>query len=56
LFAFDLPNELINRFPLVHIPIFAVPVAVLLHLATLTKLHRGASRDNDHREIARAPA
>jgi hypothetical protein len=56
LFAFDLPNELIDQFPLVHIPIFAVPVAVLLHLASLTKLRRGALRDNNRREIARAPA
>ena len=32
------PNELIAAFPLVMIPVFAVPVAVLLHLASLLKL------------------
>jgi hypothetical protein len=56
LFAFDLPNELVSEFPLVLVPVFLVPVSVLLHLASLTKLRRGALRDNDRREIARAPA
>ena len=55
LFAFDLPNELVSRFPLVLIPVFLVPVSVLLHLASLTKLRRDALRDNNRREIARAP-
>ena len=36
LFAFDLPNELISQFPLVLIPVFLVPLSVLLHLASLT--------------------
>ena len=39
-FAFDLPNELIGAFPLVLIPIYLVPLSVLLHLASLTKLRR----------------
>jgi len=39
-FAFDLPNELISAFPLVLIPIYVVPLSVLLHLASLTKLRR----------------
>src|SRR6202030_2781546 len=52
LFAFDLPNELISQFPLVLMPVFLVPLSVLLHLASLTKLRRGALRDNDRREIA----
>jgi hypothetical protein len=56
LFAFDLPNELITRFPLVLIPVFAVPLSVLLHMASLAKLHRDAVRDNKGRETARAPA
>jgi hypothetical protein len=56
LFAFDLPNELISQFPLVLIPVFLVPLSVLLHLASLTKLRRGALCDNDRREIARAQA
>ncbi len=37
-FAFDNPNTLITAFPLVMIPVFLVPLAVLLHLASLTKL------------------
>ena len=56
LFAFDLPNELISEFPLVLVPVFLVPVSVLLHLASLSKLRRGALRDNHRRETARAPA
>jgi hypothetical protein len=54
LFAFDLPNELISEFPLVLVPVFLVPVSVLLHLASLTKLRRVALRDNHSGEIARA--
>jgi hypothetical protein len=56
LFAFDLPNELVSQFPLVLIPVFLVPLSVLLHLASLSKLRRGALRDNHRRETARAPA
>jgi len=56
LFDFDLSNELISRLPLVLVPVFLVPVSVLLHLASLIKLRRGALRDNHRREIARAPA
>jgi hypothetical protein len=56
LFAFDLPNELVSRFPLVLIPVFVVPVSALLHLASLSKLRRGALRDNHRREIAHSPA
>jgi hypothetical protein len=56
LFAFDLPNELVSRFPLVLVPVFLVPVSVLLHLASLAKIRRVALRDNHRREIARAPA
>jgi hypothetical protein len=41
-FAFDLPNELLGAFPLVLIPIYLVPLSVLLHLASLTKLRRTA--------------
>ena len=40
LFAFDNPNTLITAFPLVMIPVFLVPLAVLLHLASLAKLSR----------------
>ena len=56
LFAFEAPNELITTFPLVLVPVFLVPVSVLLHLASLTKLHRDALRDHDHKEIVHSPA
>ena len=38
--AFDAPNELITVFPLVMIPVFLVPLSILLHLASLKKLRR----------------
>jgi hypothetical protein len=40
LLAFDKPNTLISSFPLVLIPVFLVPLAILLHLASLSKLSR----------------
>ena len=40
LFAFDQPNQLVSTFPLVLIPTFLVPVSVLLHIASMTKLRR----------------
>lgn len=40
LFAFDQPNQLVSMFPLVLIPTYLVPVSVLLHLASMTKLRR----------------
>jgi hypothetical protein len=44
LFAYEPPNQLIAAFPLVLVPIYLVPLAILLHLATLVKLHR----ENSH--------
>ncbi|HZQ17658.1 MAG TPA: hypothetical protein VFA90_02970 [Terriglobales bacterium] len=38
--AFDRPSGLIGMFPLVLIPVFAVPLSVLLHLASLHKLRQ----------------
>jgi hypothetical protein len=38
--AFDRPNDLITSFPLVLIPVFLVPLSVLLHLASLEKLRQ----------------
>ena len=35
--AFDLPNQMITDFPLVLVPVFAVPLSILLHLASLAK-------------------
>jgi hypothetical protein len=39
-FAFDTPNELISAFPLVMVPVFLVPLSILLHLAVLKKLQQ----------------
>lgn len=36
--SFDAPNTLMDVFPLALIPVFAVPLSVLLHLASLAKL------------------
>jgi hypothetical protein len=41
--AFDRPNGLISAFPLAMIPVFLVPLSILLHLASLEKLSRGSS-------------
>ena len=38
--ALDNPNELISQYPLVMIPVFAVPVFVILHILSLRKLAR----------------
>jgi hypothetical protein len=43
LFSLDSPNVLIGSFPLVMIPIFAVPLSIVLHLASLSKI-RAAHR------------
>ena len=39
--AFEHPNELISQYPLVMIPVFAVPVFVILHILSLRQLARG---------------
>jgi len=38
--AFDAPNELISAFPLAMIPVFLVPLSILLHFASLKKLRQ----------------
>jgi hypothetical protein len=38
LFSLDAPDFLIGSFPLVLIPIYAVPLSVLLHVASLSKV------------------
>lgn len=43
--AFDRPNELISAFPLVLVPAFLVPLWILLHIASLTKLRRTEARE-----------
>ena len=40
MFAFDRPSELIAMFPLSLIPVFAVPLSILLHFASLQKLRQ----------------
>jgi hypothetical protein len=56
LFAFDLPSELVTRFPLVLVPVFLVPVSVLLHLVSLAKLRRDAVPDTPRPGLLRTPA
>ncbi len=38
--ALDRPNQLVSSFPLAMIPVFLVPLSVLLHLASLRKLRQ----------------
>jgi hypothetical protein len=40
LFALDNPNELVSAFPLVLVPVYLVPLSIVLHLASLAKLQR----------------
>jgi hypothetical protein len=42
--SLDAPNQLISEYPLVLVPVFLVPLAVLLHVASLVKLGRDAVR------------
>ncbi len=44
LLALDRPNALITAFPLVMIPVFLVPLAALLHLASWQKLRQAETR------------
>ena len=44
LFGIDAPNVLIDRFPLVLIPAFVVPLSAVLHIASLAKVHNAAKR------------
>src|SRR5215467_8191576 len=43
LLAFDAPNLLITAYPLVMVPTFAVPLALMLHGLVLWRLQRGAA-------------
>lgn len=52
MFAFDRPNQLISMFPLVLIPTFLVPLAILLHVISLIQLRRATARAGDGRERA----
>jgi hypothetical protein len=44
LLGLDRPNELITAFPLVLVPVYLVPLSILLHLASLAKLRRSTQR------------
>jgi hypothetical protein len=48
LLSLDAPNQLISEYPLVLVPVFGVPLGVLLHVASLVKLHRDAVRRPVH--------
>jgi hypothetical protein len=43
LLAFDAPNLLISSYPLVMVPTFGVPLALMLHGLVLLRLRRGAA-------------
>lgn len=55
LLALDRPNTLVTAFPLVLIPVFLVPLSVLLHLASLRKLS-GIARESRERKAFAAVA
>jgi hypothetical protein len=38
--SLDAPNQLIGEYPLVLVPVFGVPLAAILHVASLIKLSR----------------
>jgi hypothetical protein len=50
MFAFERPNELISMFPLVLIPTFLVPLAILLHIISLIQLGRATAHVSVGRE------
>ncbi len=43
LLAFDVPNLLVTAYPLVMVPTFAIPLALMLHGLVLLRLRRGAA-------------
>jgi hypothetical protein len=51
-FAFDHPYELISEFPMVLIPTFLVPLAILLHIISLVQLGRATTQADSGREQA----
>jgi hypothetical protein len=56
LLSFDAPNLLITAFPLVMIPVFAVPLSVLLHLVSLMKLGSARSPASWNRALGESRA
>jgi hypothetical protein len=52
-FTMDAPNELISLYPLVMVPVFLVPLAFLLHFASLQRLRRTEPlQQNQHAILA----
>ena len=49
--AFDQPNWLITAFPLVLVPVFLVPLSILLHLASLKKLGHTEGQRGSQRQV-----
>lgn len=49
--AFDAPNLLVSAFPLAMIPVYLVPLFMLLHLASLRKLRRSETGLQIKREV-----
>jgi hypothetical protein len=56
MFAFGAPNGLISAFPLAIIPVFLVPLSILLHLVSLNKLRQTRDAIATSRPICRGPA
>jgi len=51
------PNsELMTVLPMVLIPVYLVPLSIMLHLASLAKLRRAVSQTAGGKNIARASA
>jgi hypothetical protein len=50
--CFDRPNVLMDHFPLVLVPVYLVPLWILLHIALLTKLRREAASFSRRPEAA----
>jgi hypothetical protein len=56
LLSLEAPNELISAFPLVMVPVFAVPISILLHLMSLMKLQRATVQETISPSSVHAPA
>jgi len=54
MFAFDRPSGLIAMFPLSLIPVYAVPLSILLHLASLQKLRSRFTSNSESEQIHRS--
>lgn len=48
----EAPNQIISAYPLVMVPVFAVPLSILLHVCSLRKLARGKTDAEMDRPMA----